>query len=148
MVVTALQRRYNPKRRFDMQYLLTLYSDESGWEKMTAEQQQQGVAAYGAYTQALSSAGILKGSNRLRPSGTATTLRTTNGKTQVLDGPFIDSKEQLGGYYLIDVANLDAALSWAGKCPGVGHGVVEVRAIWSMEANQQYAAEGNLAAAK
>jgi hypothetical protein len=149
MVVTALQGRYNPKRRFDMQYLLTLYSDESGWEKMTAEQRQQGVAAYAAYTQALSAAGVLKGSNRLRPSGTATTLRTTNGKTQVLDGPFIDSKEQLGGYYLIDVADLDAALSWAGKCPGVGHGVVEVRAIWSMEpANQQYVAENNLAAAK
>ena len=100
-----------------MQYLLTLYADESGWAKMTPEQQQQGVAAYGAYTQALSAAGILKSSNRLRPSSTATTLRTTNGKTQVLDGPFIDSKEQLGGYYLIDVPDLDAALSWAGQMP-------------------------------
>jgi hypothetical protein len=133
-----------------MQYLLTLYSDESGWEKMTPEQQQQGVAAYGAYTQALSAAGVLKGSNRLRPSSTATTLRTTNNKTQVLDGPFIDSKEQLGGYYLIEVPDLDAALSWAGKCPGVGHGVVEVRAIWAMgPANsEQNAAEPAVAAAR
>lgn len=115
-----------------MQYLLTLYADESGWSAMTPEQQQQGVAAYGAYTEALKKAGVLAGSNRLRPSATATTLRTTNGKTQVLDGPFAESKEQLGGYYLIDVPDLDAAMTWAGRCPGVQHGVVEVRAIWAM----------------
>jgi len=113
-----------------MQYLLMLYADEAGWKNMPPEQQQQGVAAYRAYSQALSSAGILLSSNRLRPADTATTLRTTNGKMQVLDGPFVDSKEALGGYFLIDVPDLDAALSWAGKCPGVGHGVVEVRAIW------------------
>ena len=115
-----------------MQYLLTLYADESGLEKMTPEQQKQGTGAYMAYSEALKSAGVLVGSNRLRPSATATTMRTTNGKTQVLDGPFADSKEQLGGYYLIDVPDLDAAMSWAGRCPGVQHGVVEVRAIWSM----------------
>jgi hypothetical protein len=115
-----------------MQYLLTLYAEESQWEKMTPEQQQQGVAAYGAYSQALKSAGVLVSSNRLRPSGTATTLRTVSGKTQVLDGPFAESKEQLGGYYLIDVPDLDAAMTWAGRCPGVQHGTVEVRAIWSM----------------
>ena len=132
-----------------MQYLLTLYADESRFSTMTPEQQQQGVAAYTAYTQALQAAGILKGSNRLRPSGTATTLRTTNGKVQVLDGPFIESKEQLGGYYMIDVPDLDAALSWAGKCPGVGHGVVEIRAIWSMDpASQKYTDEQTLAAAR
>ena len=132
-----------------MQYLLTLYADESGWANLTPEQQKQGVAAYGAYTQALQAAGVYVGSNRLRPAGTATTLRTTHGKVQVLDGPFIDSKEQLGGYYLIDVPDLDAALSWAGKCPGVGHGTVEVRAIWSMDpASQKYAGEQSLAAAR
>ncbi len=114
-----------------MQYLLTIYADESGWEKMTPEQQKQGVAAYAAYTEALKSAGVYVNSNRLKPSATATTLRATNGKTQVLDGPFADSKEQLGGYYLIDVHDLDAAMSWAGRCPAVHHGVVEVRAIWA-----------------
>ena len=72
------------------------------------------------------------GSNRLRPVATATTVRPVNGKTQVLDGPFADTKEQLGGYYLIDVPDLDAALSWAAKCPAASHGSVEVRAIWSM----------------
>jgi len=115
-----------------MQYLLTLYADESGWDQMTPEQQQHGVAAYAAYTEALRTAGALINSNRLRPSSTATTLRATNGKTQVLDGPFVDSKEQLGGYYLIEAPDLDAAMQWAGRCPGVQHGVVEVRAIWSM----------------
>ena len=115
-----------------MQYLLTLYADESGWNAMTPEQQQQGVAAYGAYTEALKKAGVHVSSNRLRPSATATTLRTTNGKTQVLDGPYAESKEQLGGYYLIDVPDLDAAMTWAGRCPGVQHGIVEVRAIWGM----------------
>jgi hypothetical protein len=132
-----------------MQFLLTLYSDDSGWNKMTPEQQQQGVAAYAAYGQALEAAGVLKGSNRLRPADTATTLRTTNGKVQILDGPFIESKEQLGGYYLIEAQDLDAALSWAAKCPGVGHGIVEVRAIWPMgPAYQQNAAQQAVAAAR
>jgi hypothetical protein len=117
---------------FTMQYLLALYLDESAWGKMTPEQQQQGSAAYTAYTEALSQAGALKNANRLQPSATATTMRTTNGKTQVLDGPFADSKEQLAGYYLIDVPNLDAAMSWAGRCPASQHGIVEVRAIWAM----------------
>jgi hypothetical protein len=114
-----------------MQYLLTLYSDDTQWNKMTPQEQQQGVAAYNAYGQALRAAGVLQGSNRLRPAATATTLRTTNGKVQVLDGPFIDSKEQLGGYYLIDVPDLDAAISWASRCPGASHGVIEVRPIWT-----------------
>ena len=115
-----------------MQYLLTLYLDESGWDKMTPEQQRQGTAAYMAYREALRSAGALVNANRLKPSTTATTVRTTNGKTQVLDGPFAESKEQLAGYYLIKAADLDAAMQWAGRCPAVQHGTVEVRAIWGM----------------
>lgn len=115
-----------------MQYLLALYVDESSWGQMTPEQQQHGTAAYMAYTEALKSAGVLVNSNRLRPSTTATTLRTTNGKTQVLDGPFAESKEQLAGYYLLDVPDMDAAMLWAGRCPAVQHGIVEVRAIWAM----------------
>lgn len=115
-----------------MQYLLMLYADESGWDKMTPEQQQQGYAAYMAYTEALKAAGAHKGSNRLRPVSTATTVRTANGKPQVLDGPYIDSKEQLGGYYLIDAPDLDAAIAWAARCPGAGHGIVEVRPVWEL----------------
>jgi hypothetical protein len=115
-----------------MEYLLMLYADETAWPKMTKAEQEQGVAAYVAYGEALKKAGVLKGSNRLQPSTTATTVRLSNGKPQVLDGPFADSKEQVGGYYLIDAADLDAALSWAARCPGAGHGVIEVRPIWGM----------------
>jgi hypothetical protein len=116
-----------------MQYLLTLYSDETGFQRMTKEQQQQqGMAAYMAYTEALKQANAYVGSNRLQPIATATTVRTNDGKTQVLDGPYADTKEQLGGYFLIDVADLDSALSWAARCPGSQHGVVEVRPIWKM----------------
>jgi hypothetical protein len=117
-----------------MKYMLMAYVNESAWPTMTKAEQEQGIAAYMAYGEALTKAGVLVGSNRLQPSSTAATVRLANGKSQVLDGPFVESKEQLGGYFLIDVADLDAALSWAARCPAVGHGVVEVRAIWSMPA--------------
>lgn len=115
-----------------MQYLLMLYAEEGGWSRMSPAEQEQGVAAYGAYTQALKTAGALVGSNRLQGTTTATTVRVANGKSQVLDGPYADSKEQLAGYYLIDVADLDAALAWAARCPAASHGIVEVRPVWSM----------------
>jgi len=85
---------------------------------MSKTEQEQGMAAYMAYGEALRKAGVYKGSNRLRPIADATTVRTVNGKQKVLDGPYADSKEQLGGYYLIDVPDLDAALSWAARCRG------------------------------
>jgi hypothetical protein len=125
-------RRKITTEEHPMQYLLTVYAEESSFQRMTKEQQQQGFAAYMAYTEALKKAGAYVGSNRLQPIATATTVRTTDGKTQVLDGPYIDSKEQLGGYFLIDAPDLDAALSWAARCPGSQHGVVEVRPIWTM----------------
>ena len=115
-----------------MQYILMLYVNEGGWSNLTKAQQEEGVAAYSAYTQALKKSGVWVGSDRLKPSSAATTVRISNGKSQVLDGPYADSKEQLGGYYLIDVADLDAALSWAARCPTANHGVVEVRPVWSM----------------
>ncbi len=115
-----------------MQYLLLLYAGESGWTKMTEAEQKQGYMAYMAYTEALKKAGALVGSNRLQPIAAATTVRNTQGKAQVLDGPYADTKEQLGGYYLIEVPDLDAALSWASRCPGASHGAIEVRPIWSL----------------
>ena len=90
------------------------------------------MAAYKAYTEALRNAGVLRAADRLKPSSTATTVRITDGKSQVLDGPYADTKEQLGGYYLIDVPDLDAAISWASRCPGASHGLVEVRPVWGM----------------
>ena len=114
-----------------MQYLLMLYSQENGWSKMSKAEREQAIVAYSAYTEALSKSGALKGSGRLQWTSTATTVRVANGKPQVLDGPYADSKEQLGGYYLIDVPDLDAAISWAARCPAAGHGIVEVRPVWT-----------------
>lgn len=115
-----------------MQYMLLLYSDANRFLEMTPAEQKQGMAAYQAFSEALTKAGALKGSNRLQPTSAATTVRLVDGKSQVLNGPYAESKEQLGGYFLIDVADLDAALSWAARCPGAAHGVVEVRPIWVM----------------
>ena len=116
-----------------MQYLLLLFSSETGWDQLTPAEQERGVAAYFSYTEALRNAGAFVSSNRLKPSGTATTVRLVDGKSQVLDGPYLDSKEQIGGYYLIDVPDLDAALSWAARCPGASHGTIEVRPVWPMQ---------------
>lgn len=115
-----------------MQYLLMIYSEENGWNKMTDSERQQGVAAYQAYTESLRKADVLLGSNRLQNTSTATTVKLVDGKAQVLDGPYSDSKEQLAGYYLIDVPDLDAAIAWASRCPGAGHGTMEVRPVWPM----------------
>ncbi|MGH9658250.1 MAG: YciI family protein [Bryobacteraceae bacterium] len=117
-----------------MQCILMLYVQEAGWSMLTEAEQEQGMAAYTAYTEALKKAGVLTGVNRLQASSTATTVRLEEGKAQVLDGPYADSKEQLGGYYVIDVADLDAALSWAARCPAADHGVVEVRPLWGIPA--------------
>jgi hypothetical protein len=114
-----------------MRYILLNYVPEEGWTRLTKAEQDAGMAAAYAYNDALTKAGVFVGSNRLQPSASATTVRTVDGKTQVLDGPYADSKEQLGGYYMIDVPDLDAALAWAARCPGAAYGVVEVRAIWN-----------------
>jgi hypothetical protein len=115
-----------------MKYLLMIYASEADEAKMTPADTGQVMQAYGAYTEALSQAGIKLASDRLRPSSEATSVRVKGGKTEVLNGPYAETREQLGGYYLIDVPDLDAALSWAARCPGASHGTIEVRPIWSM----------------
>jgi hypothetical protein len=112
--------------------MLLLFSDDEMFARMTPKEQADGMAAYGAYTAALTNAGVLVASNRLRPASTATTVRADGSGFKVMDGPFAESKEELGGFYLIDVPDLDAALKWAKQCPGSSHGAVEVRPIWSM----------------
>jgi hypothetical protein len=113
-----------------MKYLLTVYGSEQAMMALSKESMDQALAAYGAYREALTKAGVLAGFNRLRPTKTASTVRVSDGKTQVLDGPYAETKEQLGGYFLLDVPDLDAALAWAARCPGASHGAVEVRPIW------------------
>jgi hypothetical protein len=113
-----------------MQYMLMIHTEEGGWARLTETEQQQAMAAYYAYTEALQKAHAFITTNRLQPSSAATTVRITNGKSQVLNGPYVESKEQFGGFYIIEAPDLDAALSWAARCPGASHGVVEVRPIW------------------
>jgi len=113
-----------------MQYMLMEYVRVEGWTALTKAEQDEWRGVVRAYVEALTKAGVLRGMNGLQPSSAATTVRTTSGKLEVLDGPYADSKEQLGGYYLIDVPDLDAALAWAARSPTAIHGVVEVRPLW------------------
>ena len=115
-----------------MQYLLLIYGNEAAMAAAPEAASNEMYAAYMAYGKAMTDAGVLVGGQRLRPTSTATTVRATNGKIQVLDGPYAETKEQLGGYYLIEAPDLDAALSWAQRCPGAAQGVIEVRPIWQM----------------
>lgn len=115
-----------------MQYMLLIYADEAAMLSATEAQMTERMAAYGAYGEALRKAGVVVSANRLKPTATATTVRLANGKSEVLNGPYAETREQLGGYFLIDVVDLDAALAWAARCPGASHGSVEVRPIWAM----------------
>jgi hypothetical protein len=113
-----------------MRYILLDYVNESGWPALSRDEQVHWLGAYKAYMEAMTKAGVLKSSGGLRPTSTATTVRIRNEKTQVLDGPFADSKEQLGGFHIVEVEDLDAAISWAARSPTALHGVVEVRPLW------------------
>ena len=111
-----------------MQYTILVYETESELAARTDPKRKDAYwGAYRAYTQALRDAGVMTGGAALEPPRTATTIRQPHGKRQVQDGPFADTKEQLGGYYVIDVPSLDKALEWAARCPSAASGAVEVR---------------------
>jgi hypothetical protein len=112
-----------------MKYILLDYVVEAGWQQLTKDEQKHWLGAYVSYLDAMEKAGVLKGATGLQPTATATTVRVRNDKTQVLDGPYSDTKEQLGGFRVIDVPDLDAAITWAARCPTALHGTVEVRPI-------------------
>lgn len=112
-----------------MKYMLMDYVVQAGWEQLTRAEQEHWLGAYRAFMETMGKAGVLRDSKGLQPASTATTVRTRDGKTQVLDGPYADSKEQLGGFHIIEVADLDAALSWAARSPTALYGVVEVRPV-------------------
>ncbi len=110
-----------------MRYMFLIHSDPAAWATMTSDQQAQGLAMYQSYTQALIDAGVFVGADQLLPPDMTTTVTVRNGTRQVQDGPFADSKEALGGYYIIEAPDLDTALVWAERCPGAHHGTVEIR---------------------
>ena len=113
-----------------MRYMLLIYSDESLYPKMSEDEMGRLMQEYGEYTEAVQKAGVLKGSDRLHPTPTATTIRLRDGETLTSDGPFAETKEQFGGFYMIDVKDLDEATAWAAKIPTAKYGTVEVRPIW------------------
>ena len=112
-----------------MQFMLMDYVRNSGWEALTRTEQERWLGAYKGYLQAMQAAGVLLNSAGLQPASTAATVRTVDDKLQVLDGPYADTKEQLGGFHFIEVPDLAAALAWAARSPTALHGAVEVRPV-------------------
>jgi len=107
-----------------MTYLLLIYDNEKRWEKGYEKHELE---EYGVFGKEFS--GAIKGGNALKPTATATTVRVRDGKRLTTDGPFAETKEQLGGYYLVEAKDLDEAVVIAGKIPGARHGSIEVRPI-------------------
>jgi hypothetical protein len=114
-----------------MQYMILIYGDEKNFAMMNnnPEAQKQMYAAFSQYSQAMRTAGVLRSGGELKATHSATTVRVRDGKLLTTDGPFAETKEQLGGYYIVDVANLDEAVKWAARCPAAQGGSIEVRPI-------------------
>jgi hypothetical protein len=110
-----------------MRYSLLMNYSEAGGAAVSPEAMAEAMAAFDAYAKALDDTGVLLGADVLQPVAASTTVTLRNGSPQVQDGPFADTKEQLGGVFLIDVPDLDAALAWAEKCPAAQWGTIEIR---------------------
>jgi hypothetical protein len=113
-----------------MQYLLMIYQNEVEYGKIDPATAQKNLAEYQAFTQAIIQSGNFKGGDRLQPTTTATTVRVRDGKMLTTDGPFAETREQLGGYYMVEAKDLDTAIGIAARIPGARHGSIEVRPIW------------------
>jgi hypothetical protein len=113
-----------------MQYLMMIYANEQEIGALTPAAAGALTNEYMEFTKSIVQAGQLKAGDRLRPTSTASTVRVRNGKAVITDGPFAETREQLGGYYLVEAKNLDEALAIAARIPGAKHGSIEVRPIW------------------
>ena len=116
-----------------MQYMLLIYDDEKLWADMPAEQGAQLNDEYMKFTQDILKSGKMKAGDALQPTRTATTVRVRGGKTATTDGPFAETKEQLGGYYLIEADNLDEAIAIAARIPSAKVGSIEVRPVMKID---------------
>ena len=117
-----------------MHYILMIHEDESAYAEPDGEATMADtLAKHAALAEAWVAAGVPFSGERLKPASTATTIRWDNGTHVLHDGPFAETHEELGGFYIIDVADLDAALEWAKRIPVPGKGSIEVRPIWAME---------------
>ena len=117
-----------------MKYLCLIYSDESRIASLSEKDSKSFLGEYMAFTDSIRNSGHLIASQRLRPTHTATTIRSRNGKLSTTDGPFAETKEQLGGFYMIEAKDLDDAISVASRIPGTRVGSIEVRPVWEMGA--------------
>ena len=115
-----------------MRYLLMICTDESADVATSPDEASASMAAYGAFMEEMGARGVLQGGERLRPTSDATTVRVRDNETVTSDGPFAETKEQIGGYFVIDCKDLDDATDIAAKIPGARVGSIEVRPIWEM----------------
>jgi hypothetical protein len=115
-----------------MKYLCLIYSEEKRIAAMPEAEYNTAVSEYLAFTESVRNSGHLVAAERLQPTQTATTIRSRNGKVSTTDGPFAETKEQLGGFYLIDAKDLNEAIQVASRIPGTRFGSIEVRPIWEM----------------
>jgi hypothetical protein len=120
-------------RGASVKYILLIYGDESGWQSFTPEQQAAETQAYEDFGKWLTEKGWMRGGDALQASATATAVRVREGKTVTTDGPFAETKEQLGGYYMVECDNLDQAIEAAAKIPAARGGTIEVRPIMDFE---------------
>ncbi len=112
-----------------MRYLILIYGSEQHWSALPPEAVSAYMRQFESYTQEMIDSGVMRGGEELQPSFTATTVRMRDGVAYNTDGPFAETKEQLGGFYHIEVESLDDALRWAAKCPGAPLGSIEVRPV-------------------
>ena len=115
-----------------MRYLLMICNDESAQEALGADEQAEVLTRYMAFGEEMTQRDVLRDGARLRPTSDATTVRVRADEVLTSDGPFTETKEQIGGYYLVDCGNLDEAIEVAAKIPAAGDGSIEVRPIWEM----------------
>lgn len=113
-----------------MKYLAMIFTDESSETSLSPAEEQAMMAEYGEFMQAAQAAGVIQGGERLRPTSSATTVRVQQAEVLTTDGPYTETKEQLGGFFVLECADLDEAISWAARIPGARHGAIEVRPIW------------------
>ena len=115
-----------------MKYILLIYGNEAEGAKQSPDQTGTMLQEYGAFTESIRQKGQLVGGERLRPASMASTVQVRHGKTLAVDGPFAETKEQLGGFYIVETKDIDEARGLAARIPGARTGSVEVRPIWVM----------------
>lgn len=133
--VLAAARRppQGPQKEVAVQYLCLIYSEESEWLKLSKPEYERVFGEYHAYTDDVRRSGHLLGGNPLEPTTAATTVRVRNGRVSTTDGPFAETKEQLGGYYLLEAKDLNEAIQLAARIPGAKYGCIEVRPVMGMK---------------